>query len=231
MEYLVYLSQNKIDMLYEQEYRNNDETETEGEIKLGFFSLRRKRKKDGQVNRFQKLERVTEALSGRTGSPFDEEVPSYITDTLMMDWRTLTYTKNAIYWLGEDMRNGITTKVLLIGSAKNVIGEETGGSDETTHSLLLHFLNAFRKEFELPESRYSETFIRISENGEGVRVDAKDISASEIIDTLGILRNTGPSMFAGYKFLAKCLSSEERRNEYGTERFIIATPLYVSLAD
>ena len=76
MEYLVYLSQNKIDMLHEQEYRNNDETETEGEIKLGFFSLRRKRKKDGNVNRFQKLERVTEALSGRTGSPFDEEVPS-----------------------------------------------------------------------------------------------------------------------------------------------------------
>ena len=103
MEYVIYLSYSKIDMLYDQINRADaeTETETEGEIKLGFFTIKRSRKRDNKLNRFEKLERVTTALMNRIGSPFDERIPSYVSDTLSMTWRSLEHTKQATYWIGE----------------------------------------------------------------------------------------------------------------------------------
>ena len=235
MEYVVYLSKNKIDMLYDQISWTDDETETEGEIKLGFFTIKRSRKKDNTPNRFKKLERVTSALTDRIGSPFEEKIPSYITDTFTMSWRTLTFTKQATYWIGEGFRNDKYVKLLLIGSTRNVIGEETDSSDPVTHSALMHFLNAFRKDFEIPDNGYSETVFRRVENEDGRTVerlmDAKDLDASEMMDILFNSSPEGQTTFVPYKFLAKVLSTEERQGNYGTERYIIATPLYVSLAE
>ena len=236
MEYVVYLSDSKIDMLYDQINRAEAETETEGEIKLGFFTIKRSRKRDNKLNRFEKLDRVTTALMNRIGSPFDEKIPSYVSDTLSMTWRSLEHTKQATYWIGEGGCKGIYTKLLLIGSTKNVIGEDPEGSDSATHSSLMHFLNAFRKEFEIPDNGYAATYISLSQDKDGnavkTLVDASEFDPSRMIDILYNSTGSRRGFYDEYTFLAKVLTSEEHHDKYGrTERYIIATPLYVSLAE
>lgn len=235
MEYVVYLSESRIDMLYEQEYRSGAETETGGEVKIGPFTFKRSRKRDGKANRFEKLERVTAALSDRIGSPFDGELPSYVTDTFTMSWRTLTNAEGATYWLGEDARNGILAKVLLIGSARNVIGTQPQSSGGAAYSSLTTFLDAYRREFEIAggsrKRGKADGGEDEAEKQEMIRSNEELYGAASIISKLEGSYLLEPAVPASYRFLAKCLARETRPCPGGEERFVIAAPLYVSQAD
>ncbi len=238
MEYVVYLSESKIGMLYDQEFGSAAETETGGELKIGPFTIKRSRKKDNKANRFEKLERVTAALSDRIGSPFDGELPAYVSDTLTMSWRSLRNAEGAIYWLGEDYRNGILAKVLLIGSARNVIGAQPQSSGGAAYSSLSTFLEAYGREFEIAGGR-NRSARRAADGGERdeeekkerIRSNAELYGAASIISRLEDSYLLEPAIPARYRFLAKCLARETRPFLGGEERYIIATPLYVAQAD
>ena len=230
MEYVVYLSESKIDMLYEQEFINEAETETEGELKLGPFTIKRGRKRDGKANRFKKLERVTSALADRIGTPFDDEIPAFVTDTLLMKWRFLSGKNRAVYWLGEGFKNGITSKVLLIGSERNVIGSRPESGDPTAYSTFPYFFNAYRDEFELRNSGLGDE-ITLSDDRGIRKVKAGSLDPHTVISGLDDDRYADPAVTSSFRFLAKRLLSEERQTSYGAERYIIATPLYVAQVD
>ncbi len=220
MAYLVYLSEGKLDMLYEQDYKATAETETEGELKIGLFTGTVKKKKDNKPNRFTKLERVTTALMDKIGSPFDDEVPSYITDTLSMAWKVLGDCHDATYWVGEGEKNGIKAIVLLIGSSKNTIGANANASTTNVgvgYSHIASFADAFLKETEGENHNVDEGY---------PRGDMASLVYSAYCGS-----KTRPSIWIPYRFLAKCLVHENSQYHGESYRLILATPLFVEQAD
>ena len=215
MEYLVYLSKTKIDMLYEQVEKKPFEYSFGGQVGLGGVKFNANKNGNTQKNIFQKLEQVISNIP-EVKSIFEED-SQYITGKLSMYWGMLKYTKTATFWVGEENNGVCHSKVLLIGSSQHIIGNNPNG-EGVHYSPLAYFLHAFHKELEF------------NEHLEDVAKMYNNFYIEDIVSTMyDYCKSDKLQILSHYKFLAKCLSQSYHTYNDGTvENLIIATPLYVS---
>ena len=215
MEYVVYLSKTKIDMLYEQIGEKPFEYSISGQVGLGVVKFDANKKGNTQKNDFQKLEQVISNIP-EVKSVFDKDSP-YITGTMSMYWGMLKHTETATFWVGEENNGVCRSKVLLIGSSQHIIGNNPNG--EGVHcSPLAYFMHAYHKELEF------------NEHLEHVAKMHKKSYIEHIVPTMyDYCKSDKLQILSQYKFLAKCLSQSYHTYDDGkAENLIIATPLYVS---
>lgn len=216
MEFVTYLSKNKIDMLYDQISARRVPITVEGQVGVGIFSGHLKSDDAVRNNYFQKLEKVIEQLKN-VGTVFDEDA-SYICGEMNMHWQVLRITPEATFWYGEDANHNCHSKVMLIGSTENVNGN-TPSSNHFHYSPLAYFLHAYAQELDL---KYENQRIKTLHRATHVY---------GIIEELSFNFRHDPNWSATpYKFLAKVLHREQHLATNGSiERHIIASPLYVSI--
>ena len=215
MEYVVYLSRTKIDMLYEQVGKKPFNYSVGGQLEFGPVKLEANKNGDTEKNYYQKLEKVISEIS-TVSSIFDENA-DYITGTMSMYWGTLKHTESATFWVGQEDNGVCKTKILLIGSGQHIIGNNPDAVGIHC-SPLACFLNAYHKELE-----FNQHLDKVAQlhNESNIRYIVSTMETECKHDKLQIL--------CPYKFLAKCLSQEYRTYDDGSaENLIIATPLYVS---
>ena len=220
MEYIVYISRSKIDMLYSQLDKSILKYKINGKLEFGPLSGEFSNSSNDEINYFKKLNSIIENIEPI--NTIFEKSPSYISCKMDMSWRTLNYTPEATYWVGESENMNCRSKVMLIGSACNIVGNPT--LDSVPHySPLAYFLAAYRKDLEL-ENQY-EKIDRIA------KLYNKEAQFVRIIEESLSYAREDNSIFANYKFIAKCLCSEMFTHTYDgkTENYIIATPLFVSI--
>lgn len=215
MEFVVYLSKSKIDMLYEQIGKKPFEYSVGGKMGLGAVTFEAAKKGNTQKDYYQKLEHVISEIS--VVNTIYEENAHYITGTMSMYWGMLKYTKDATFWVGHQKTDMHHSKILLIGSSQHIIGNNP--NTEGIHcSPLAYFLHAYHKELD-----FNEHLQQISKLH-------KESHIHHIIPAMEMYCETDDTqVLSQYKFLAKCLSQSYHAYEDGTvENLIIATPLYVS---
>ena len=215
MEYVVYLSKSKIDMLYGQISKKSFKYSLAGKLGVGALKLEASKNGNTEIDYYQKLEKVISKIPV-VNSIFEDNA-QYITGTMSMYWGMLKRTDNATFWVGND-NNGIChSKILLIGSSQHIIGN-TPNVDGVHCSPLVYFLHAYHKELEF--------------NGHFKKIASlhKESNIHDIISAMEMYcESEGLQVQSPYRFLAKCLSQEFYTREDGTsENLIIATPLYVS---
>lgn len=216
MEYVIYLSKNKIDMLYDQISSRSPIYKVEGHVNMGVVTGQFTKNDNKVENYFQKLEMVIEKIDG-VGDVFDEDI-SYITGTMDMHWDVLSSTPDATLWYGEDANINCHSKVLLIGSTSNAIGNAPS-SNVHHYSPLAYFIHAYAKEIEIKRSRKE------------VGALYKDYFLDGIFGNLDIEFKYNPiSLATPYRFLAKVLCQRRYEGINGiVENYVIASPLYVSV--
>lgn len=215
MEYVVYLSKTKIDMLYNQVGKNPFEYSIGGQVDFGAVKIDANKKGSSQKDYFQKLEQVISEIS-KVNSIYEEDA-QYITGTMPMYWGMLKYTYTATFWVGQESNGICHSRILLIGSSQHIIGNNPNG--EGIHcSPLACFLHAYHKELEFnkPLEQVAKQY-----NKSDIEYIVPSLQSYCDLDRLQVLSQ--------YKFLAKCLSqSYHVYNDGSIENLIIATPLYVS---
>lgn len=214
MEYVVYLSKTKIDMLYEQIGEKPSNYSLEGECNIGFLKGKVSLKKNTAKNYYQKLERVISEIDV-VNSIYDRD-SKYITGTMSMNWGVLKYSKNATFWIGEKEELNCHSKVLLVCSSKHIIGNKP--TLEGGHcSPLAYFMNAYAQELEMRFDNEKTADLH------------RDSNIRTIISTMkSYCELDGNQVVSNYKFLAKCLCQQYFEYNGSIENLIIASPLYVS---
>lgn len=215
MEYVVYLSKSKIDMLYGQIKKKPFEYSLSGKVDVGALKLEATKSGKTEIDYYQKLERIISEIP--VVHSIYEDNAQYITGTMSMYWGMLTKTTNATFWVGHDDNGACNSKILLIGSSQHIIGNNPD-VDSVHCSPLAYFLHAYHKELEF------------NNHLEKVASLHRESSIHHIIPTMeDYCKSDKFQVQSQYKFLAKCLSQSYRSYEDGTARnLIIATPLYVS---
>lgn len=221
MEYVVYLSKSKIDMLYDQLHSAKGKTSIEGSFNIGVASGKISKESKDEPNYYEKLNLVTTHIQNEVGSAFDETVPSYFSNTLPLKWRIMKDVPEATYWVGEYKEGDRITNLLLIGSSQNINGrsvkEGFGG-----YSAISIFMRAYRK---------------MIDNDEMDEITVRNLPEPPKLEMLiGRLKHYGSDqldMDVEYRFLAKRLAVKDiDKNEPFSEgihrRYILATPLFVS---
>ncbi len=215
MEYVVYLSKTKIDMLYEQVGKKPFNYSVSGQVELGPIKFDANKNGDTEMNYYQKLERVISEIPV-VNSIFDENA-EYITGTMSMYWGTLKHTESATFWVGQESNGICQTKILLIGSGQHIVGDNPNSAGIHC-SPLAYFLNAYHKELEF--NTHLDKVAKLHNEG----------SVRDIVSTMeSYCKSDKFQILCPYKFLAKCLSQDYHIFDDGSvENLIIATPLYVS---
>lgn len=215
MEYVIYLSKAKIDMMHEQLAKKSSNYSIGGEIDLKFFKCSATQSSTSDKTYYQKLEQVISAIE--TVNTIYDENSKYITGEMPMYWGILNKTPDATFWVGKEINNKCSSKVLLIGSSKHIIGNNPNG--EGRHcSPLVYFMHAYAKELELDVEL--NNIVKLH----------RESNMHYIVDTMSeYYQNNEDHILPRYKFFAKCLSqSYIERSDSTVENLIIASPLYVS---
>lgn len=254
MNYNVYISKPKVEMLYNQVTSGEEEIEyaVEGGASIGIATGKGSRKAKRTMNLNSKLEAVICGLPCIGDIHSDNE---YIQGSLAMSWnikRHINEQSNATFWIGESMgKNGIVSKILLIGSSHNVIGNNISSNYYCSTSYIDSFFNAyFEKAINYETLDYEPQCQSLNGKSSDDRTMINDILANhptpppEIIkdgikdlinkgylaDYIDELWDTYYGDYCEYDFIAKFLHSELHFDEEETlTRYVVATPLYVSL--
>ena len=216
MEYVTYLSKNKIDMLYEQLNESRRNFIVEGKLNLGWFSSLFSKKIVTSQNYYEKLEKVISNINN-VGTVFDKKA-DFIAGTMNMTWGVLRYTSEATFWIGEDFSNNCLSQVLLIGSSNNIVGNSPK-VEGVHYSPLVYFLEAYAKELELQNHK---------------KKLAKKYHECEVVSIVENIKSycefKEENLSSDYKFLAKPLACMFYDSDTDIKRnYIIASPIYVSL--
>ena len=214
MAYIVYLSRPKIDMLYEQLGEKEAEYSAEGTFSFKAFMGKIARTFSTKRNIYQKLERTIESLDS-VGDVFDKKA-SYITGKMPMRWASFKNGMGATFWIGETSLGTNISKVLLIGSAKNIHGAKPA-KDAPSFSPLNCFMQAYAEEVELNPKFKRRVRAYSEESMRPLFRDLEDYAKSKY------------GFSTEYRFLAKTLCKKRYKFGDGTiENLIIASPLYVT---
>ena len=137
MKYYVYLSKSKINMLYEQ-IDNCVEIEhtKKGKITTGVFAGDVSSTEKKATTLSQRLDKIIENANDFGDISFDNE---YATNKLSMTWTHIN-SDDITYWTGIIDDESITTKLLLIGSAHNIIGNNEEKCKGYSYSLGNNYL-------------------------------------------------------------------------------------------
>ncbi|MBR2472096.1 MAG: hypothetical protein IKB55_05380 [Clostridia bacterium] len=216
MKYYVYLSKSKINMLYEQ-IDNCVEIEhtKKGKITTGVFAGDVSSTEKKATTLSQRLDKIIENANDFGDISFDNE---YATNKLSMTWTHIN-SDDITYWTGIIDDESITTKLLLIGSAHNIIGNNEEKCKGYSYSLTRAFvgkLNQMKGDIKEDSNRESN-------------VSKEQNDSSDYVDFIERLcrRNQKEDV---YEFVAKLLYTDMRMQPDGKLcRYVIATPLYVSL--
>jgi hypothetical protein len=227
MKYYIYISDTKVDMLLPQVPHDvKKKVATEFGIDLKLLTAKHKTEEESDENRISRLEAVVKFIKeyGNVGTV--DKPDQYIEDTLPMRWgpydKFVAAEPSVVYFGGETDR----TVFGLGGSLHHVIGN-VGTSQSSASASLAPFLLSYLGKN--PATGESE-----ANGGEisGAQTDLDGEFAREVVylTTRGM---KGPSQ--RLEFLAKRLlqgpSPHPDRDKRAGMQVLLATPLYVSMAD
>jgi hypothetical protein len=237
MKYYVYISDAKVDMLLPQiPHEDKRRIATELKIDLKILSAARKTEADIEDNRIKRLEAVCNFISeyGNVGSV--DEPDEYIAGTLLLNWGDIRYWKfedaNAVFFTGETEQSYVG----LGGSAKHVIGSTSNKDHYMANSTFPHLVYVLIRSFEntlIPSDKSLLLKCRKLLEEVEIKSHKPPLTESKIehlaLDALGYAVMYGQSMLPAQRleFLAKRLF-------YGRnpkKKYILATPIYVAMAD
>jgi hypothetical protein len=234
MKYYLYISDSKIEMLFQQIQVAHSETR---EASLGFdLKLLKGNIKDSRglpKNQFVKLSKTLNALQDREligGLDSDKE---YISATLMMRWGAYGSRLGALdspitFWGHSSFKWPFAGLALaLAGSSYHLLGEQRG-SQVHSHSLTAHMVKWFLENLDEP---FKKGDFKKFERAHDIDrpLDDYDIANGAWLAATQI---SGQS--AMYEFVAKVLHRSEWSEGFRstqTTKIILATPLYVTLVE
>lgn len=224
MKYYVYVSDLKVEMLSGQLKENYDSVKES--VNLGFgikgTSGSCTEEKQRIISRYQKVERIIRQLrKGKLIGKLGED-KEYISGTYEMGWTG--NVQGPTYWGGEIQRGDVLYVIGLIGSGEHVIGSGYHGK----------FHSSSRTGF------FYSFIDQLIHSGKIVIEDPKyDETKDEIPHHMMVYQGNYNGERYDYEFIAKVLHYEIctgflpfKNYLYKTKEthFILATPLYVSLA-
>ncbi len=233
MKYYLYLSEEKIEMLFQQ---LNSASADEREASIGFdWKLLKgslKEKRETKANYFQKLEQVINELKkldlvGDVGGD-----ANYISGTLKMRWGTYGFGHPdplpITFWGYSTYEFPFSGMALaLAGSSYHLLGEQKEGGAHS-HSLTGNMVNWFLNNL---ENEFTDEEIEIlnKEKDNGHSLDEYDIANGTYLAATQI-----SGQEAKYEFVAKVLHRSHWPEGFrmsDTNKVVLATPLYVALCE
>lgn len=244
MKYYVYISQSKVEMLYNQITSRKKDIAVSSGINMGILSVEIKPNRN--LSLYDKLDAVIEEIPD-IGDLYSDA--DYIQGALAMGWNVrnkLNYSSHATYWIGETWDNdGILNKILLIGSQHHIIGNQKSDDYCYSTSYIDSFFNNIEKSIDFNTLEYSNRYaiigVQSDENKEMIEMmKSENISISDIkeainkpylADFIDEFSEWYNGIFQGYEFLAKLFHSEIKIDDNGHMiRYAIASPIYVTLS-
>lgn len=252
MRHYVYISESKVNMMYGQINKGEDEIEysVEGGAAIGIASGKGTKKVKRSANIYNKLNSILKKL-GDVGDIYSDK--EYISGKMVMSWNArykINSDSNSTYWIGEIMNtDGTITKILLIGSYRNIIGNNNCSNYYCSTS----YINAFFNNILEKNIDYNTLEGNDMLNGEHTSKDDSELISivhgrsnpisEETTDSLKLvinspflaeyidkLSNQYYGEYCDYEFTAKLLHSELKIEDDDTiARYVIATPIFVSL--
>jgi hypothetical protein len=227
MRYYIYISETKIDMLFSQIIKSEDERR---EASLGFdLTVLKGELKESRgipANKFKKLDTTIGALTKKGVIGSLEENKPYISGKLRMTWASFGFRSNSpiTYW-------GYFSRKLVLGlagSKHHLLGEQAGGSAHS-HSLTGPIVNWILREFgdTPPEDEDIEEAQRHY-------YDFSDsIDHSDISNAIWLAGSQIKGQRSDFDFVAKVLHRGKHRSYGDTNEWevILATPLYVAMEE
>lgn len=214
MEYFVYISDAKIEMLFEQIQSKLKRKKSSGEVEFNLGMFRAKFSTESVARtRYEKLKIIEDHLDGKIGTV--DEPKEYFMGTVDMAWGAYMDFEEMVYFSGCTSE----TYVGLGGSMVNCVpNRQANSSPRTSFSLSSDLVSALvkRKEIYLPSSY-------MSRNTPSSEINSRALQAV-VESTLqrGLVAQR-------LKFLAKTvLTGEEKRFN---RNVLLGTPIYVALAD
>ena len=216
MKYIYYISKPKIDMLYGQISEGESTITSSIKADLGFLSGSISEKHYDNNSIYRKLYNVISNLDYLGG--IDEEA-AYISGPMTMGWGNLRFTSNATYWIGKERKGGVSAYILLIGSAKNIVGNMPN-SHTLSYSNLNLFIDAYANDIDINDRQsHQHPFLKNEKN------------VTHMIERIFEDYNkNNPQQIKEYNFVAKTLFQQKYDWSGYSELYTIATPLYVSEA-
>lgn len=244
MKYYVYISQSKIDMLYNQIISQKKDISLKAGINLGILSI--ETEPNSQISLYDKLDIVIKMIPD-IGNMYSDT--DYVQGNLAMGWNArnrLNHESNATYWIGESIDDdGILNKILLIGSQHHILGNKKSEDYCYSTSYIDAFFNDIENRLNFNTLEYnpilveseiqSEEFKEIVEKMRTRNFSISDIQwvinhpyLADFIDEFSEWHN---GIFQEYEFLAKLFHSEIKIDDSGHMiRYAIASPIYVALS-
>lgn len=244
MKYYVYISQSKIDLLYDQITSQKKDTIVKGGINIGILSVETEFNSNPSL--YDKLDIVVKAIPDISDMYSDAD---YIQGTLAMGWNArnrLNQRSNATYWIGESLdTDGILNKILLIGSQHHIIGNEKSDDYCYSTSYIDAFFNDIENRINFNTLEYTPKFGESeieSENDKDIvkMIKSRNFSISDmkwtinhpyLADFIDEFSEWHSGIFQEYEFLAKLFHSEIKIDDSGHMiRYAIASPIYVAIS-
>lgn len=241
--YYIYVSDSKIDMLYDQNKSIVSE-EREHTWAAGFDWLKRETTChiSERINRYDKISYLEKQLKKHTGSIFSPQ--EYIADSIPLHWLThdVTTWGNQIF-VPQDNTLYV---IVLFGSRHNIIGS-TSGLPHYSLSVMPEYI---RSVCELLKEKDNASLIGCYNKSNGAGREPAIWEYIHVMAQESILRSTTGNVNSAqkYKFLAKVLHKEILTADYRNTHvtfwpdylvtpknsvlkyvYILATPLYVSV--
>lgn len=216
MKYYIYISVTKVNMLYPQippAFLKGAEAEMK--INLGVISTTIKgRGPDAMAELPAQVAAVASYLKGEHAVGSIDNPRKWIAGSLPMRWGCISEYASDIAFFGG-ATGGKT--IALVGASDSVIGtSQSAGANHGPLYYKMKFLNSLFEEFGFKASRYNNVPLDALE-------DDPELKQPGYADLVGLALNTFPDTEENLEFLALVLKNEPN--------LIVATPLYVALAD
>jgi hypothetical protein len=219
MKYYIYISDNKLDMLFPQVSTEiKEKIASEWKLDFKVFSVSRKSETEMPTNRYARLQAVADFIHkyGDVGSV--DEPGEYIQDTLLLKWGLYEPQPDVVFFGGATEN----TVVGLGGSVRHVIGNLGVGVSNARVNFVApyldlpkYLLNFLAKDINLDPDAYSwRAFCAENQN---------------VLDKVFATSNIMDGSAQRLEFLAKRLLHGQWTAT--NRRVLLATPIYVAMAD
>ena len=235
MKYYVYVSESKINMLFEQIGRHEREDKSRSlEFDIKIFKGKFENSKGVPENKFTKLNAIIKRLEKEKLIGSVTENYPYIKGCIQMTWGTLAAPKlseSPISFWGHWSDN---LTLALSGSKYHLLGEQRGSCTDSGSSAPA-ILSWLVRELEILRTNFPHEYVSFWERADKGSEEIPDYLSNDhkIADTIfeAVKRMIGDK--SKYEFIAKVLKRFHWKNmPAGQEGFIIlATPLYVALVE
>jgi hypothetical protein len=228
MKYYIYISDAKVDMLFPQvPHEIKKKVALEFKMDLKLLSASRKTETETEDNRIARLETVADFIRqfGKVGSV--DQPDEYIDDCMTLKWGDYAAgwdeKSPVVYFGGETDR----TIVGLGGSSKHIIGSQ-GETSSHSHSATPFLIKFLAEELGLQGSKklkQAEEDIKYLGDGRFSPITAVELAT---------LQMNGPEQrleFLAKKLMYGPVQRYDDEPEYRDKHVLLATPLYMALAD